>query len=147
MQMRVVLRECRKPGLYPFGITLAILISGLVGCSSLCQDTVVSKHSSPDGRFVAVVFYRNCGATTPFTTEISVMRSGEDAVSEGPEGNILSMTDPPGSKETLSRNGVIEARVTWKSPQLLAISTPRRAVVGKRVSHVGDIKVEFSDFD
>ena len=143
--MSVIARGCLNASRF-LGVMHAVLICGLTGCSSLCRDTVVSKHSSPDGRFVVVVFYRDCGATTPFTTEISVMRSGED-VSGGSAGNIFSMTDPPGAHETLSRNGVIEARLDWRSPQLLAISTPRRAVVGKRVQSFGDIKIEYSNFD
>jgi hypothetical protein len=107
---------------------------------------VVSRQSSPDGHFSAVVFYRNCGATTPFTTEISVLRL-VDGVADGSAGNIFSMTDPPGSTEPLSRNGAIEVRLNWRSPQRLAISTPRRAVVGKRVGSIDGIKIEFSSFD
>jgi len=128
------------------GVVLAALSCGLTGCSRFCRDTEVSRQSSPDGNFVAVVFYRNCGATTPFTTEISVLRS-VDRLADGSVGNIFSMADPPGTPEPLSRNGVIDVRLNWRSPQRLAISTPRRAVVGKRVDSVNGIKIEYSSFD
>jgi hypothetical protein len=141
--MRVIDRGCLKAGPCALRIVIAVLVCALAGCSFLCQDTLVSKHNSPDGRFVAVVFHRNCGATTPFTTEISVTGSGDD-VSGGSAGNIFSMTDPPGSTETLSRNGVIEVRLNWRSPQLLLISTPQRAVVGKRVNRFDDINPTFA---
>lgn len=107
----------------------------------------MSKYPSPDGRFVAVVFYRNCGATTPFTTEVSVVRAVEDAISSGADGNVFSMTDPNDSNKSLERSGAIEARVEWKSAELLSISTPRRALVGKRVDRIHGIRIEYSNFD
>jgi hypothetical protein len=108
---------------------------------------LVSAHPSPDGRFVAVVFYRGCGATTPFTTEISIVRVTADAISRGDDGNLFSMTDPHDSNKSLERYGAIEARLDWKSPQLLSISTPRRALVGKRIDRIHGIRIEYSNFE
>lgn len=130
-----------------WAVVLAALLGTLTGCSFACRDALVSTRFSPDGRFVAVVFYRDCGAVTPFTTEISVIRSGANAVSRGERGNILSMMDPGNSKESLERNGSIEVRLAWKSGQLLSISTPRKAFVGKRLDHVYNIQIEYSTFD
>jgi hypothetical protein len=75
------------------------------------------------------------------------MRSGDDEVSGGSAGNIFSMTDPNDSNKSLERNGAIEARLDWKSPQLLSVSTPRRALVGKRVDRIHSIRIEYSNFD
>src|SRR5271163_1002928 len=119
---------------YLNAVVLTLLL-GLIGCASLCPDKIVAKRSSPDGHYVAVVFYRDCGATTPFTTEISIVRSDQDAVSGGNAGNIFSMTDPPDKKETL---GAMEVRLNWISSRLLAIATTRHASVGKRVNQFGD---------
>lgn len=140
------LQPHREVSLFLKGFVFTLLLV-LGGCDSLCHDTVVSKRPGPDGHYLAVVFYRDCGATTPFTTEISIVRSDGNAVSGSHAGNIFSMTDPPDRQETLSRNGVIEVRLKWISPRRLAIATPRRAVVGKRLNRFGDIKIDYSTFD
>jgi hypothetical protein len=119
----------------------------LTGCSSFCGNSLVSVHPSPDGSFVAVVFYRNCGATTPFTTEISVVRGVEDAISRGYDGNVFSMVDPNDSNKGLEVNGAIEARLNWRSSQLLSISIPRRARIGKQVHRIRNIEIQYIYFD
>lgn len=136
---------CRRR--YAWELILGGAVGLLAGCSSLCRNTVVSERLSPDGRVKAVVFYRDCGATTPFTTEISVVPAGEDAAAGGHDGNVFSMTDPQDSDETLSRNGVIEARLDWRSSQQLVIFIPRRAVVGKRVDRIGRVGITYGSFD
>src|SRR5580700_7332928 len=117
----------------------ALLVLAEMGCSSFCGDTLVSAHPSPDRRFIAVVFYRDCGATTPFTTEVSVVRAPEAAIARGHAGNVFSLTDPNDSNKSLERNGAIEVRLDWRSPQLLSISAPRRARVGKRVDRIDSV--------
>lgn len=127
-------------------IMLAALTCMLTGCNALCDNTLVSKHPSPDGRFVAIVFYRNCGATTPCTTEISIVRPPDDAIPGGQHGNIFSTTDPDDSKTSLEHNGAIEARLDWKTPQLLSIATPRLARVDKRVDRIHNTTIVYSTF-
>lgn len=38
-----------------------------------CGNDVLQKIPSPDGKYVAVIFERSCGATTGYTTEVSVL--------------------------------------------------------------------------
>ena len=37
-----------------------------------CGDTVKAEAVSPDGRYVAAVFERDCGATTNYSTNVSL---------------------------------------------------------------------------
>jgi len=53
----------------------AILLGLTSGCN-LCGNQEVTRKVSPDGRIDAVVFERDCGATTDFTTQISVVPKG-----------------------------------------------------------------------
>lgn len=54
------------------GIRL-LLILMLAGCSGFfCSDDVIQEVVSPDGKFVATVFERNCGATTPYLRIVSL---------------------------------------------------------------------------
>jgi hypothetical protein len=56
------------------------LIASLGACSDICSNTEVSRSTSPDRRLDAVLYQRNCGATTGFSTQIALV----------PVGNLLS---------------------------------------------------------
>jgi hypothetical protein len=53
---------------------LVLLLSlGLIGCSDpLCTNEIVKSLRSPDGNHEATLLMRECGATTDFTTQVSV---------------------------------------------------------------------------
>jgi len=55
----------------------AALLLGLNSACGVCGNTEVSRLVSPDGRLDAVIFERSCGATTDFTTQISIVRKGD----------------------------------------------------------------------
>lgn len=65
-----------KPALSAF-----LLVLG--GCSDACDNTVVSRLPAPDGRHEAVMFQRDCGATTGFSTQISILEAGRDVSGAG----------------------------------------------------------------
>jgi hypothetical protein len=59
----------------------------LGGCGFLlrsgCDNKIKSENPSPDGKYVATLFERNCGATTDFSTIVNLRESsaklkGED---------------------------------------------------------------------
>lgn len=58
--------------------TLILLIvlmgSTMTGCFRLysCNDSVFVEESSPDKKYVAVAYQRNCGATTGFATRVTI---------------------------------------------------------------------------
>src|SRR4051794_31466461 len=54
----------------------AILLGATAGCNSLCGNEEVTRVLSPGGTVEAVVFGRDCGATTDFTTQISIVPKG-----------------------------------------------------------------------
>src|SRR4051812_33735603 len=57
---------------------LLILANGctLIGC--MCSDDVLSRNTSPDGTLVATLFRRDCGATTDYSTIVSVSGLSEN---------------------------------------------------------------------
>lgn len=42
--------------------------------SLICGEVVISETASPDGKFVACLYSRDCGATTPVVTKVSIKR-------------------------------------------------------------------------
>jgi hypothetical protein len=88
-----------------FAITFA---ASCAGCSELCGNEVVASVSSPSGAYKAVVFTRDCGATTGWSTQVSVLRGSEQLPNEG--GNTLVL------------EGKSPVQVTWKSESALSLS-------------------------
>jgi len=43
---------------------------------ALCANTMTQRASSPDGRYDAVVFTRDCGATTDYSTQVTLLSRG-----------------------------------------------------------------------
>jgi len=67
-------------------IGLLIFGLGYYFVSGMCANTVISSSTSPNGKWKVVLFERNCGATTGFSTQISLLESGEKLTNEA--GNI-----------------------------------------------------------
>lgn len=87
------------------------------GCSDSCENTIVSRATSPDGKWDAVMFERSCGATTDFSTQISVVKAG-GAVSGG--GSVFVADTDHGVARAGSWGGPW-AEIAWSSPTRLLI--------------------------
>lgn len=55
--------------------TVSFLLSINACTGSLCGNEIIGEYQSPDGRYVATVFERNCGATTPYERVVSLRES------------------------------------------------------------------------
>lgn len=100
---------------------LAFLAS--TGCN-LCGNEELSRIPSPDGKLHAVVFLRDCGATTGFSTQVSLVDAGQDARGQG-SLFIADCRECDWSRE----RPYVEA--TWTDSGLLTIRADRRARIFK----------------
>ncbi|NCQ48226.1 MAG: hypothetical protein GW800_05015 [Sphingomonadales bacterium] len=89
----------------------------LGACSDSCSNEVVTRIISPDGQREAVMFQRDCGATTGFSTQISVLESG-DPLSGG--GNTFRADDDHGAAR-IGAWGGSWAEMNWLSTDQLLI--------------------------
>jgi hypothetical protein len=65
----------RKP------ILLALLLAG--GCTDMCGNEVIGSAEAPDHAHVAYLFQRDCGATTDFSTQVSILPKGRKLSGSG----------------------------------------------------------------
>jgi hypothetical protein len=96
-----------------------------------CDTTVHRRVDSPDGAWQAVIFDTDCGATTAFNMQVSILPS-RDATPSGP-GNALVIDrgrDPAVSLD-------VEAR--WTGPREIRVTRDARAWVFHQVDHLGDV--------
>src|SRR5690349_7530517 len=64
----------------------------------LCGNTIVATEFSPDHQRKAVLFERNCGATTGFSSQVSVLPADDDLPNEG--GNVFAANEGRGGEPT-----------------------------------------------
>jgi hypothetical protein len=63
----------RKFLIFVLGLaTLSGAGSLLLHFEPLCGEEIVTEKASPDGRYVAALMSRNCGATTPYVVHINL---------------------------------------------------------------------------
>lgn len=118
---------------------VAILYGVLSGCTS-CHNTMISMQNSPGGTETAFVFVRDCGATTAFSTHVSVLPSHNKKVID--RGNVLIIDDNHGTVP-LAHSGAVPIRVTWLSEHSIRIAYPKRARVFSAHGVVSGVHVEF----
>lgn len=121
----------------------SVLLFGLLvlpGCSvDACSNQVVSEVTAPGGGDRATLFQRDCGATTGFSTQISIVTRGEQPSGVG---NAFIADDDHGAAAEAHWGGPwAEAR--WTSPTNLVIRYDEKARVFWSPASVGQISVSF----
>ena len=111
------------------------LVAG--ACSSpLCSNETIASLPSSDGKHRAVMFMRECGATTDFTTQVSVDPGFFQSV-----GNALVADAYNGGKR--GPWGGPWATMKWVGPNELLVSYDKQARVFTRNSTVQGVTVTY----
>lgn len=108
---------------------LAAFFCSLLGC---CSNTVIYQRFSPDRMLVATLFDRDCGATTDFSTMISVTR------------NTQSFADE--SALFLVAKGQKNISLKWVGPRTLYVECAgcTASTVFKQIKSQDGIEVKYS---
>jgi hypothetical protein len=108
----------------------AITCSALLGgCGGLCSNDTVASVTSPSGAHKAVVFVRDCGATTGWSTQVSILRGSERLQNEG--GNTLVV------------EGKTAITVSWQSASAVTLSGLSNGRLFKQERSVNGIAVTY----
>lgn len=109
-------------------LALFTLVAPL-GClpSPECKNSVHQQLLAPAGDLKAVMFTRECGATTGFSTQVSIVTE-ESTPANG--GNVLVLDDNHGRAPTDSSGG-LRVLLEWRGVDTLSITHDARARVFK----------------
>jgi hypothetical protein len=114
---------------------------GLVSCgAAACENTVLTDIQSPDGQHHVVVFGRSCGATTDFSTQVSI-EARSSSVSGA--GNVFIADTDHGMAPT-GPGGGPDVSVRWVDASTVEISYNARARVFHKAVRQGGIEVRFA---
>jgi hypothetical protein len=104
---------------------------------NMCGVQLGAEAISPCQKLKAVIYEFDCGATTPFTTQVSILKPTEAIPCSG--GNVFSAYN--GSQEGAWRGPFTE--ITWLSDSALKVTYISDAVVDEREEKYGSIKIEY----
>ncbi len=99
----------------------------------MCENEIISEKESPSGDLKAVAFLRNCGATTSFSPQVSIMKTTKK-LKNNVTGNVFI-----GSHST-------NVSVTWRDADHLIIShdCPSNHIYVKQ-NNYKNITIEYSE--
>jgi hypothetical protein len=118
--------------------TLLLLLLTLAGCADVCSDTVVQRMIAPDRRHTAVMFQRDCGATTGFSTQISILSAGERLAGSG---NAYRADDH--GKAADGKWGGPWAEMHWLTPDRLVVRYAAKSRVFQSDASVSGVVVSY----
>src|SRR5262245_54521765 len=103
----------------------------LMSCVDPCGNGIISDVPSPNGKQHAIVFERDCGATTDFSYQVSILNSGQQIKNRA--GNTFVADRNHGATKSMY------VKVRWTGPQKLVISYPADARLFRHEERVDDI--------
>ena len=125
-------------GRFLFAPSISVALA-CAACDAGCANTVLGDVASPDGRRHAVVFERDCGATTGFSTQVSVLPRGREARGGG---NVFVADDDRGAAPS-GPGGGPAVRVRWLDRRTLEVRYHPSARVFKSEARHDDTDVRF----
>lgn len=123
-------------------LVLLVFIGGYLLLGAMCSNEVISESKSPDGSLEAVVFQRDCGATTGFSTQVSIFRWW---LPRGNASGNVFVADTNRGAAPSGASGGPEVKVKWQSDNELVISHHQRARTYLAEPQWGSVKVEYEN--
>ena len=130
-------------------LAVCALVVGVVAVTAVgyqnatCDNAVLRESVCPDGRRKVVVFQRDCGATTGFSTQASILSA--DAPTPRTSGNLF-VSDTDHGRAPAGGGGGPEVRVRWLSRDAIVIAHHELARVFLKVSQLDGVTVAYDTF-
>lgn len=125
-------------------VLLIVLLSfPFISASDMCGNTIVSSTQIGQTNYRIVVFQRDCGASTDFSTQASILKVNEDLPNEC--GNIF-IADTDHGKAPEAKGGGPELRINILSTDSIELSYDYRTRIYLRQNAFGSIKIKYSTF-
>ena len=135
------------------GVVLAVLIicaAVWIAPFALVRSgtEVVGDVLSPDGKWDVVLMVRNGGATTDYSTQLSVIPAVgrlSREIALGRPGNVFIVDGKINGAVAVNDRGFMHVDVVWQSPNLVLITFPPSARVFKQEGRFQSIIVKYDN--
>lgn len=119
-------------------ILCIFIITISTSCSFLCSNTIVTEIPGPKQNNKVVIFERNCGATTGFSTQVSILPYDDLLPYQG--GNTFIVDTDHGEAPAAEWGGP-EVKVKWISSSKIELLYHKNARVFKSEKDVRGITI------
>ena len=109
-------------------MTLSALLPLLLSACIECGNEELSRVPSPSGARDAVLFSRNCGATTGFNTQLQIVPSGQE---------------PVGASPLFALDGTVSVTLRWQNETSLTVSGVDRSRVFSGGTAMNGVEVHY----
>jgi hypothetical protein len=123
-----------------YGQVVFLLLASVASGCDPCGNSPIARLPSPSGRMEAIVFTRDCGATTDFSTQVSLVKSGASLPTAG--ANLFS-SDANHGKASRGPGGGPNVTVRWLSDDMLEVSYQSGTRVFRREPSLDGIRVQY----
>ena len=124
-------------------VAVFFVTSACTNIAGDCGNEVLKEVASPSGKMKAVIFQRDCGATTGFSTQVSVISKDEKLRDEG--GNAFAADTNHGDAPSGQGGGPV-VEVSWLSENELLVKHDRRARALQHSQSPGNVRILYETF-
>jgi len=107
----------------------------------MCGNQIVTEQVSPNKKYKAVVYVRDCGATTGFSTQVSILRNNKK-LRDDESGNVLTLSDHYYGQYKNYYGGA-EVKVMWITNNKLLVHFDSKAEAGIKKNKIDGIEVAY----
>nr|WP_315228061.1 hypothetical protein [uncultured Limnohabitans sp.] len=126
-----------------FGGCVALLDSVM---DNMCEYSVIEQIPSPSGKWNAVVFQIDCGATTDFNSHVSIVAADVDTFTKNSMPQSFFAIDSNHGLAPQSKNGAPDVRITWKDEHTLEVQHHRFARLIRAETKFKEVHVKYITF-
>jgi hypothetical protein len=120
---------------------LAIAYFGVTSLGrGMCGNKELASVDAPDHRARLVVFERDCGATTDFSTQVVILRPGEEL---GDRSGDVFVVDSDHGRASTGPGGGPWVEASWVAPDSILIRFDDQARIFRQATIVGGIVVRY----
>lgn len=123
---------------------VALVVSWQVAFSGLCANTPIREAWSPSRSHRVIVFERSCGATTGFSTQVSLLRAADTLANE--PGDVFR-ADTNSGVAPAGPGGGPEVRVEWLGETHVRVSHHTKTRVFSANTAIANIRVSYATFE
>jgi hypothetical protein len=118
-----------------------VCLKGVFG--SMCGNQIITEQLSPDKKYKFIVFVRDCGATTGFSTQVSILRN-DKKLRDDDSGNVLTISDHYYG-DWYNKYGGADVKAEWTTNKKILIRFDNRAETRTKENEVKGIEIVYDE--
>jgi len=109
----------------------------------MCGNQIITEQLSSDKKYKIIVFVRDCGATTGFSTQVSILRN-DKKLGDDDSGNVLTISDHYyGNK--YNKYGGADVKSEWVTNKKILIRFDNKAETRIKENEIKGIEIVYKE--